>query len=214
MMGNDTVGYMSYIPYEAFTRHVREPERGNALIFTMTDSSLEHQKKIISQVEDVYDRSDIKVISNFLIAEERQEIDSAFAIVVALLMIMTILLAIVGGLGLAGTMGLNVIERTREIGVMRAYGAKDNAIFRIVILEGLLIGILSWILAIGLSLPISVLLARSIGLSFLSYAMPASYSMGGILAWALMVVIISILASFLPALRAVRLTVREVLAYE
>jgi len=73
---------------------------------------------------------------------------------------------------------------------------------------------MSWILAIGLSVPLSIPLARGIGLSFMNYPMPASYSMSGIFAWALLVVIISVLSSFFPALRAVRLTVREVLAYE
>jgi ABC-type lipoprotein release transport system permease subunit len=44
--------------------------------------------------------------------------------------------------------------------------------------------------------------------------MPATFSPSGILIWALLVVIISILASLFPALRAVRLTVTQVLAYE
>jgi putative ABC transport system permease protein len=113
-----------------------------------------------------------------------------------------------------GTMSLNVLERTREIGVMRAYGASSRAVFRIVIVEGLVIGMMSWILAIGLSIPFSMILARAIGLSFMDYPMPASFSMSGIFLWALLVIVISILASFLPALRAVRLTVTQVLAYE
>ncbi len=129
-------------------------------------------------------------------------------------MVMTVLLATVGGLGLMGTMSLNVIERTREIGVMRAYGASSAAISRIVIIEGLLIGMLSWVLAIGLSLPISIFLARNIGEAFMDYPMPASVSTGGILAWAALVLVISIIASLFPALNAVRLTVTEVLAYE
>jgi putative ABC transport system permease protein len=169
---------------------------------------------VASAVEKEYDRAGIRVLSNFLITEEREEIDGAFAIIVALLMVMTVVLATVGGLGLMGTMSLNVIERTREIGVMRAFGASSNAIFRIVILEGLLIGLMSWILAIGFSLPISIVLARSIGLSFMDYPMAATFSPSGILIWALLVVVISILASLFPALRAVRLTVTQVLAYE
>ncbi len=214
MMGNDTIGYMVYMTYEDYARHVREPNRANAIIFNITADDLETQREIAGQVESRFDRADIKVVSNFLITEERAEIDNAFAIIVALLMIMTLVLATVGGLGLMGTMTLNVIERTREIGVMRAFGASDKAIFRIVINEGLLIGLMSWILAIGLSVPLSIPLARTIGLSFMNYPMPASYAMSGILVWALLVVIISILSSFFPALRAVRLTVREVLAYE
>jgi len=214
MMGNSTIGYFTVMDYTAYTRHVREPNRANAIIFTIHARDIETQRQIASAVEKEYDRSGIRVLSNFLITEEREEIDSAFAIIVALLMVMTVVLATVGGLGLMGTMSLNVIERTREIGVMRAFGASSAAVFRIVIIEGLLIGIMSWVLAIGFSVPISMGLAREIGLSFMDYPMPASFSMGGILAWALLVLVISIVASFLPALRAVRLTVTQVLAYE
>jgi ABC-type lipoprotein release transport system permease subunit len=57
-------------------------------------------------------------------------------------------------------------------------------------------------------------MARNVGLSFLDYPLPATYSLGGIFAWAGLVVVISSVASFLPALRAVRLTVTQVLASE
>jgi putative ABC transport system permease protein len=214
MMGNSTIGYFTLMDYTAFSQHVREPNRANSIILTFAPGTLAEQRALSSAVEKRYDRAHINVLSNFLIAEEREEIDSAFAIIVALLMIMTVILATVGSLGLMGTMSLNVIERTREIGVMRAYGASDTAIFRIVIVEGLLIGMASWFLAIPLSLPMSNVLSQKIGLSFMDYPMPASYSASGILAWAALVIIISIFASLFPAMRAVRLTVTEVLAYE
>lgn len=214
MLGNSTIGYFTVMDYATYVRHVREPNRANAVVFTLNARDLETQRQIASAVEKEYDRSSIRVISNFLVAEEREEIDSAFAIIVALLMVMTAVLATVGGLGLMGTMSLNVIERTREIGVMRAFGASSAAVFRIVVVEGLLIGMMSWVLAIGFSVPISVALVRQIGIAFMDYPVPASFSMGGVLAWALLVVVISIIASFLPALRAVRLTVTQVLAYE
>jgi putative ABC transport system permease protein len=214
MMGNSTIGYFTVMDYETYVRHVREPNRANAIIFTLDARDIDTQRQVASAVEKEYDRAGIRVLSNFLITEEREEIDGAFAIIVALLMVMTVVLATVGGLGLMGTMSLNVIERTREIGVMRAFGASSNAVFRIVILEGLLIGLMSWILAIGFSLPISIVLARSIGLSFMDYPMAATFSLSGIFLWALLVVVISILASLFPALRAVRLTVTQVLAYE
>jgi putative ABC transport system permease protein len=214
MMGNSTIGYFTVMDYAAYTRHVREPNRANATVFTLDARDIDTQRQVASAVEKEYDRAGIRVLSNFLITEEREEIDGAFAIIVALLMVMTVVLAIVGGLGLMGTMSLNVIERTREIGVMRAFGASSTAVFRIVIVEGLLIGMMSWILAIGFSVPISMVLARNIGLSFMDYPIPASFSLGGVLAWAALVIVISIVASFLPALRAVRLTVTQVLAYE
>lgn len=214
MMGNATIGYFTIMDYSAYARHVNEPNRANAIILTLTPGSVAEQMAVTSAVEKHYDRADIEVLSNFLISEEREEIDAAFAVIVALLMVMTILLATVGGLGLMGSMSLNVIERTREIGVMRAYGASSAAVFRIVIIEGLMIGMLSWLLAIGLSWPLGAMLSRSIGLAFMDYPLPASISPGGILAWAILVIVISVLASLFPALRAVRLTVTEVLAYE
>jgi putative ABC transport system permease protein len=200
--------------YEDYARHVHKPNRGNALVLTFGTDNSEAQREIVNLVEKRYDRADIKVTSNVLIVDERTEANNTFSILVALLMIMALVLATVGGLGLMGTMTLSVIERTREIGVMRAYGASNKAIFRIVISEGLLIGLMSWLLAIGVSIPISIPLARGVGGSFMNYPMSASVSISGILIWALLVIIISILSSVFPALRAVRLTVREVLAYE
>ena len=214
MIGNESIGFFTLIDYSAYARHVREPNRANSIVLTLAANSLDEQQAMTSAVEGQFDRADIEVTHTFLVEDERQEIDAAFGIIVALLMIMTLLLATVGGLGLMGTMSLNVMERVREIGVMRAFGASSKSISRIVIIEGLLIGMMSWILAIGLSLPISTFLARVVGLSFMDYPMPASVSPGGILTWAALVIIISTFASLFPALRAVRLTVTEVLAYE
>jgi putative ABC transport system permease protein len=214
MIGNESIGFFTLIDYSAYTRHVREPNRANSIVLTFASDSLDEQRTITSAVEKRFDRADIEVTNTFLVEDERQEIDAAFGIIVALLMIMTVLLATVGGLGLMGTMSLNVMERVREIGVMRAFGASSRAISRIVIIEGLLIGLMSWILAIGLSLPISSFLARVIGISFMDYPMAAILSPGGILAWVVIVIVISVFASLFPALRATRLTVTEVLAYE
>ena len=51
-----------------------------------------------------------------------------------------------GSIGLTGTMGMNVLERTREIGVMRSIGAVDRVVMKTVIIEGVVIGVISWLL--------------------------------------------------------------------
>jgi putative ABC transport system permease protein len=56
----------------------------------------------------------------------------------------SMLLAVVGALGLAGAMSINVLERTREIGVMRTIGASDGTVQQMVLTEGVLVGLLSW----------------------------------------------------------------------
>jgi putative ABC transport system permease protein len=130
------------------------------------------------------------------------------------LSIVALLIGTVGGLGLTGTMSINVLERTREIGVMRAIGASNGAVRRIVMFEGLLIGELAWLLGILMSLPISSALSFQIGNALLNVPLTYTYAYSGALLWLAIVTFLAAVASFAPAQRAVRLTVREVLAYE
>ncbi|NTV83393.1 MAG: ABC transporter permease [Bacteroidales bacterium] len=76
-----------------------------------------------------------------------------------------------GGLGLTGTMTTNVMERSREVGVMRAIGASDWAVFRLVITEGLVIGFISWLLGSLVAFPISM----GLGSLLESYSFPLAY---------------------------------------
>ena len=133
---------------------------------------------------------------------------------VIFLLIMAILTAFVGSIGLTGTMSINVLERTREIGVMRTIGAVDTVIMQSIIIEGLVIGLITWILAIGLSFPISSLLLTIVGEAMMGSAMTLSFTPLGILIWLGVVIVLSVFASIIPARNAARLTINEVLAYE
>ncbi|MEO7963331.1 MAG: ABC transporter permease, partial [Gemmatimonadaceae bacterium] len=103
------------------------------------------------------------VQSGQLMTESRQVMEDHLVMVAGFLGVMGQLMIVVGGLALASTMGLAVLERTREIGVLRAIGAKHGAIMTMIQVEGLVIGLLGWALAIPLSLPMSVALGRAFG---------------------------------------------------
>ena len=139
---------------------------------------------------------------------------ASFSILTSVLMVMVILAAAVGSIGLMGTMSMNVVERTREIGVMRAIGASNGDIQAIVIVEGMVIGLISWVCAWALSYPISFMMLRIITAAMLSDPIPLTYTLEGVFVWLGVVVALSALASVLPARSAARLTIREVLAYE
>lgn len=143
-----------------------------------------------------------------------QTASEGLGILITFLLIMALLTAVVGSIGLTGTMGINVLERKREIGVMRAIGATDIRVFLSVITEGLLIGLLSWFIAALASFPISILLARIISQAIFNSPIDLAFTLNGFGIWMAVVVFLATVASLLPARNATRLTIREVLAYE
>ena len=128
--------------------------------------------------------------------------------------IILIVLVVMAGLSLTGTMGMNVLERTREIGVLRAVGAANSAVRQVVVVEGIMVGLMSWVFSTLLSAPVGRILAGAVVESVLKAQANFQYSVVGVVVWLVIVVVIGILSSLSPAQNAVRLSVREVLDYE
>jgi putative ABC transport system permease protein len=130
------------------------------------------------------------------------------------LIVMSAIIAGVGGLGLMTTMSLNVFERRREMGVMRAMGATPRIVWLMIVAEGVVIGLLSWTIAALLAWPISKALGNLLVRWVIHGGLDFSFESIGLLIWMLVSIGLSALASFLPAWKASRATVREALAYE
>jgi putative ABC transport system permease protein len=203
--------YANY-PYYAHIAHT--VGRAEWVFATTAQHDLETQSEVARALESHFEHIGFDVDATAKVVEEIAEVEAIFEVLMVLLLIMAVLLAVIGGLGLMGTMSINVLERTREIGVMRAIGASNQAVRRIFIVEGILIGILSWFLGAILAYPLSRGLSHLIGTQFLNAPLSYSYSMSGVLIWLGVVIVLAALASFLPAWNASRLTVQEVLAYE
>jgi putative ABC transport system permease protein len=146
--------------------------------------------------------------------EDRAILTERFDVLTGVLSIMAGIIGVVGGLGLAGTMSINVLERTREIGIMRAVGAADGAVQQVVFGEGLTIGLLAWLIGTLVSFPLSFAMSYQMGMALLNLPLTWTYASGAVGAWLGIVLLIAAAASYLPARNATRLTVREVLAYE
>jgi putative ABC transport system permease protein len=172
------------------------------------------QDRLADAVQSHLEAGGTDVVATTTAGEIRSTQETLFDILVVFLSSMALLLGVVGGLGLMGTMTINVVERAREIGVLRAVGASDHAVLRIVLSEGALIGALSWAIGALIALPVSKLLSDALGQVFIRRPLAYSYSVQGVVMWAGIVIVLAVLASWLPAWRASRLAVREVLAYE
>ena len=207
-------GPNAFVNYDYYGRVTKEVDRAQISLIRLADRSPENQLKVGQFLEDSYRRSGFRVQQMQTIAQLRNIITTIFNIIIVFLLFMAVLLGVVGGLGLMGTMSINVIERTREIGVMRAIGASDGAVLRIVLLEGVLIGLISWIIGGLAAIPASRWLANAVGNTLFQAEPSYSFSPQGALLWLVVVLLLALFASYLPARNASRLTVREVLSYE
>lgn len=205
-------GPNAFINYPAFGKATRSS--GQAQIALASTAEGKSTGEVGQALEELYRRSGFRVEVMQTIDQVRVLITSIFNVIILFLLFMAALLGTVGGLGLMGTMSINVLERTREIGVMRAIGASDAAVLWIVLVEGMIIGLVSWLIGVVVSFPLSKFLADIVGTQLLQSSPSFAFSIGGAAGWLLIVILLSMFASFLPARRASSLTVREVLSYE
>lgn len=211
----DNMSYPSvYVNYEYLSRLVGQPGQVYSLrVVTEKDDAM-IQRRIANQLNALYEEKGIQAGSAQLGADYVLEQQAMTDVLVYFMLGMAALIAIVGGLGLMGTMSINVLERTREIGVIRAIGASSMDIQSIVIVEGIAIGLIAWIISIVLSIPITGVLTYGVGMAVFTTPMTPVFGLTGILAWLLFTLVLAAIASAVPARRASRLTVRDTLAYE
>jgi putative ABC transport system permease protein len=98
--------------------------------------------------------------------------------------------------------------------VLRSIGAQSQTIYQLVMVEGGLLGLASWAIGAMAAIPLTWLLDDRLGTRLLSMPTVYQYSPEGLGLWLLGALVLGGLASWLPARNAVRLTVRDTLAYE
>ncbi len=210
-------GARVYMNYDTFARLTGRQNQADTIRVRLTADQVGSpatQDKIAAELEQRFKDAGLSSSSSQTRHGTFEMFTSAFDIILLVLVIMAALLATVGGLSLTGTMGMNVLERTREIGVLRAVGAANNAVRQVVVVEGVVVGLLSWLLSAALSMPVSRALASAVVESVLKASVNFQYSALGLIIWLAIIIGIGVVSSLGPARNAVRLSVREVLDYE
>ena len=209
-------GLLAYVSYDYLSEILHQPNKAITFRFVshQPDMTMEQQKALGRVIEERLKRQGLEIkesqAGKFVSASAAQ----GFNTLTGFLLFLAGLTAVVGSIGLAGAMSMNVMERTREIGVMRAIGASDAILMRMVLLEGLTIGLVSWVISAGLAFPITRLLADVVSNALFGSTSGYVLTPTGFVLWLGIVLLLAIIASVLPARSASRLTIREVLAYE
>ena len=119
-------------------------------------------------------------------------------------------MAAVGAIGLLTTLSMAVFERQKEIGVMRSVGASSWIIIQQFVVEGVIIGILAWAIAVPLSVVLARQLVNALGFEGFVFNYPVWVAFLGLIG----MVILTTLASIIPSLAAARRTVSDILRYQ
>lgn len=207
-------GVLAYAPLEYAERVTNLTDRSFSFRIVTTQHDRAFQNAMAEKLDDHFRENGFKVRQAESGLSSLDTVSESLDILVVFLLIMAVLTAIVGAMGLTGTMGMNVLERTREIGIMRAIGADDRAVMRTVIGEGFVIGAISFFFAILLSIPLSYGLSFIVSIAIFETPIDVLFTYEGYAIWLGLVLLLSVLGSILPARNAARLTIREVLAYE
>lgn len=212
-IAGDSLQPIGYLP-----RSTLDARAGDTLASTLTvatdATSVALQLDLVRRLRATFDEAGMPVSGSRLQAEDRRITEDHLVMVVDFLGAMGLVMLVVGGIGLASTMSIAVLERQRELAVMRAIGAPHGTIMKLVQAEGLVITLLAWAAAVLLSVVVAVVLAEAFGRILFPVPMPWWPDPGGALRWLLVMLAISLVACAWPAWRAARAPVARALGYE
>jgi putative ABC transport system permease protein len=170
--------------------------------------------EVIAKIERALGESGVRVTQSISQAQLGRALGGHLFILIFTLLAMSILMAIVGAMGLGAAMMISVLERTREFAVMRAIGARAGVIRRGVIGEAVFVGILSAAVAQVLSAPLTIVVDWIVGAASIGPALDSVLSTASMPPWLAIVVSGAAVASAYPAWKASKLTIRQALSYQ
>ncbi|MCL4300119.1 MAG: FtsX-like permease family protein [Anaerolineae bacterium] len=218
LLFDPVINNSAHVPREPMLREIGEVGRASTLWVQTERTDAASESEVAQTLREFFDSRKIKVNAQSIFFDDTasdiiEGILFRFGIIISLLAAMAVIIAIVGSIGLSGVLSLSVLERRREIGVMRAIGASSGKISRLFIGEGLILGLLSWLIALPLSIPAGYAMTQAMGAA-LQTEIVYRYTPAGALYWLGIIVVLSIVASWFPARGATRISVRESLAYQ
>ncbi len=202
-----------YAPAEALYKTSKKYDQGSELLLRTTSTEGEFTFKVTDNLKELFESHSMKVVDSQTQAALRTTNEWQFSIVTSMLLALSIIVALVGGIALMGALSIGVIERTKEIGVLRAIGAKSPIILGMFVMEGIFQGGLSWLISIPVSYLASPSVASALGHAMFGATLDYQYNWGAVLIWLGIIILVSALASLFPARGATRISVRDSLAY-
>ena len=204
---------IAYVPLAFFESHGHGGTT-NSLRLALDDAAPAAMPAAKERLDASLDAEGVRALASSSRYDGRRGFDEHLLMIYVFLLVVSLILGAVGGLGLMTTMSLNVLERRREMGVLRAIGASPFVVWRIVVVEGAAIGLMSGLLATLLAWPVSRGLGDLLVTLMFRTRLDFVFEPLGVLSWLAISITLGVVASFVPAWHASRHPVREALAHE
>jgi putative ABC transport system permease protein len=203
-----------YTSAERFGQETGQPGLTGGVRVALESGDERSAAEAIASIEHALDNSGVKVAQSVSQAQLVRALGGHLFILIFTLVVMSILMAIVGAMGLGSAMTIGVLERTREFAVMRIIGARAATIRRSVVGEGVLVGTLSAVIALIVSVPLTQFVDWIVGTAEFGPELGAGLSTTAMPLWLAIVVISAAASSAYPAWKASKLTIREAIGFQ
>ncbi len=205
-----------YMDIDEYDRIANPEHLVNSVMFVAKSREYDRVIALKQRIEQALAASDLKVLYVMSQAERVKIIYDHLNIILTTLVFLALAVLLVSALGMAAATGINIMERTREIGVLRAIGATPRMIVNLFTAEGLILSVAGIGAGLLLAWPLSVLAGGFFGKLMLGKSAAFSYSFSAAGFWITLAttLLFGLLASRIPAMDAICKPAREALAYE
>ncbi len=188
----------------------------NSLMFVAKDKGYDRVMALKRNIEKAVAPTGLDVLYVMSQAERVKVIYDHLNIILTAIVFLALTVLVVSALGMASATGINIMERTREVGVLRAIGATPEMIYRLFVAEGMIVSAASVFLGLLLAWPLSLAASPFFGSLMLGNGalLRFAFSAGGFWITLVTTALFGWTASRIPARRAIKVSTREALTYE
>jgi putative ABC transport system permease protein len=205
--------YMEWTQLAALTGFMTPDDQPvpNAYSVTITESD-----PSAGEVDTVIDRLEEHLLNAGITGSNQnqvalnEEITGFISVFRNIMLFAALLIAMVGAIGLLTTLSINVFERQKEIGVMRSIGASSLTIVTQFLTEGLVVGLIAWVIGLPISYGLAKMLNSAFQIDTLDFTYPLYIPVIGLVS----MIGVTLISSIGPSLGAARKTVSDILRYQ
>ena len=205
-----------YIDIQQYDSLLNPDHYVNTISFIAKNNGFKEVVALKKTIEKAISPSTLDVAYVMSQAERVKIIYDHLDIILSTIILLSFLVLVVSAVGMASATGINIWERTREIGVMRAIGATPKKIYSMFLNEGMITSVISILTGLLLSYPLSQVAAMFFGKLMLGNdaRLEYAFSPSGFVITIAVTLLFGWMASRIPANSAIKVSTHQALSYE